>query len=240
MSSGTFFSASSGSSDDTNLDAEIISLRSKIRSLQNKLSIKEKLKRDIMKKKKMKRDAKTKKKESIITKASDRLKYGTKIYNKPCSETDYKKGKKLSGLICSLSDDGHRYRPVGNPGDVHFSKEDVVRAAGHSYITDFDGKPVRRFNDFQIGDLRVNQIKEYEKVVKENLEHNIMKPGGPAERMMGHWSKKQTLRKAKKEFEKEFGSSSRTASKSSSNKSKGKLKKGKKRKGKKKKKKDNK
>ena len=65
------------------------------------LTMKEKLKRESMKKKKKKKDAKTKKKESIITKASDRLKYGTKVYNKPCSREDYKKGKGLDGYVCS-------------------------------------------------------------------------------------------------------------------------------------------
>ena len=89
-------------------------------------------------------------------------------------------------------------------------------------MKDYAGKAGRRFNNDQIAAMRKRQIRGHEQEVVKNIEQNVMKPGGPAERMMGHWTKTQTLRKAEKRFDSEFGSGSGSDS------SKGVLKKGKK------------
>ena len=194
--------------DEETLDNEIDELREKIAELTSELKEKEEM-REKMKKKKSKTSRKSiqtsKKRESeerrILTRAGERLKMGTKTFNKKCKKSDYEKGAKRGKYICSQASDGYRYRPIGNPGDINYSDEDVVEAEGYSFNQRIGGKIGPRFGWDRIEQMRKEQIKRYEEDIQKEMEEEQMKPGGNIERVMALRSKKRIMREAEAEFE---------------------------------------
>ena len=71
---------------------------------------------------------------------------GTKTFNKKCKKSDYEKGAKRGKYICSKASDGYRYRPIGNPGDINYRRDDVTQAEGYSsFMHEIGGKAGPRF-----------------------------------------------------------------------------------------------
>lgn len=192
--------------DESQLDADIKSLKRKIRSLEAQLYEKENLKKKIVEKRMKEKESKLKRESRILTKASDRLKYGTRIYNKPCSRQDYSKGKIIDGYICSESTDGYRYRAPGNPGDKHFSEEDVVRAAGETFMKNYSGKQGRRYSVDDVIRMRHKQIKQHEKdIVEGNISDVTNKADEDARRFAELLMRPKIMREAEEEFNTELG-----------------------------------
>ena len=194
------------SDHESQLDADIKSLKREIRSLEAQLYEKENLKKKIVEKRMKEKESKLKRESRILTKASDRLKYGTRIYNKPCSRQDYSKGKIIDGYICSESTDGYRYRAPGNPGDKHFSEEDVVRATGETFMKNYSGKQGRRYSVDDVIRMRHKQIKQHEKdIVEGNISDVTNKADEDARRFAELLMRPKIMREAEEEFNAELG-----------------------------------
>ena len=210
-------SGDSHSKEISKLDLEITKLSDQISTLNMELQKKKQLRRRLVSQRlkgteKQKSDAETivekierkrKGKESkrILTRASERLTMGTKTFNKPCKKADYEKGAKRGKYICSKASDGYRYRPIGNPGDINYSNEDVVHAEGKSFKHTIGGKVGPRYGWDDIDRLRQKQIREYESEIKKTIKEEQMKPGGNVERAVALMSRSRFLRQAQEEGE---------------------------------------
>lgn len=209
---------SSNSQKIKKLDLEISKLMKQISTLNRELVKKENLKRKLEKEsdkdmgglqapvvktghvEKVKKE-KDKERTRILTRASERLTMGTKTFNKPCKKADYEKGAKRGKYICSKASDGYRYRPLGNPGDINYSDEDVVHAEGKSFKHTIGGKIGPRYGWDDINDKRNEQIREYESLIKKMMVEEQMKPGGNVERAVALMSGPRYMRQAQIEGE---------------------------------------
>ena len=213
---------SSNSQKIKKLDLEISKLMKQISTLNKELVKKENLKRKLEKERdkdmedlqapdvktvhveKVKKE-KDKERTRILTRASERLTMGTKTFNKPCKKADYEKGAKRGKYICSKASDGYRYRPLGNPGDINYSNEDVVHAEGKSFKHTIGGKIGPRYGWDDINDKRNEQIREYESLIKKMMVEEQMKPGGNVERAVALMSGPRFKREAQIEGEEIIG-----------------------------------
>ena len=200
------------SEEISKLDLEIAKLSDQISTLNMELQKKKQLRRRLVSQRlkgteKQKSDAETivekierkrkgKESERILTRASERLTMGTKTFNKPCKKADYEKGAKRGKYICSKASDGYRYRPIGNPGDINYSNEDVVHAEGKSFKHTIGGKVGPRYGWDDIDRLRQKQIREYESEIKKLMVEEQMKPGGNVERAVALMSGPRFRREA--------------------------------------------
>ena len=199
----------STSIDEKQLDNDIHSLKSQISKLTSELRKKEKQKRNLIQKKlrKTTREVKSRRssherKSRILTKASERLTMGTKTFNKKCKKSDYEKGAKSGKYICSKASDGYRYRPIGNPGDINYRRDDVTQAEGYSsFMHEIGGKVGPRFGHDDIERMNNEQIKRYEEDIHKEIEKEQMKPGGNIERIVARMSKGRIMRQADEDFE---------------------------------------
>ena len=121
--------------------------------------------------------------------------------NQKCKKSDYEKGAKRGKYICSKASDGYRYRPIGNPGDINYSNEDVVHAEGKSFKHTIGGKVGPRYGWDDIDRLRQKQIREYESEIKKLMVEEQMKPGGNVERAVALMSGPRFRREAQIEGE---------------------------------------
>ena len=199
----------SSSIDEKQLDNDIHSFKSQISKLTSELKKKEKQKRNLIQKKlrKTTREVKSRRssherKSRILTKASERLTMGTKTFNKKCKKHDYEKGAKRGKYICSKASDGYRYRPIGNPGDINYRRDDVTQAEGYSsFMHEIGGKVGPRFGHDDIERMNNEQIKRYEEDIHKKIEEEQMKPGGNIERIVARMSKGRIMRQADEDFE---------------------------------------
>ena len=195
----------STSIDEKQLDNDIHSLKSQISKLTSELKIKEKQKRELIKKKSRKTKSSRssqERKSRILTRASERLTMGTKTFNKKCKKSDYEKGAKRGKYICSKASDGYRYRPIGNPGDINYRRDDVTQAEGYSsFMHEIGGKVGPRFGHDDIERMNNEQIKRYEEDIQKEIEKEQMKPGGNIERIVARMSKGRIMRQADEDFE---------------------------------------
>ena len=199
----------STSIDEKQLDNDIHSLKSQISKLTSELKKKEKQKRNLIQKRlrKTTREVKSRRssherKSRILTKASERLTMGTKTFNKKCKKSDYEKGAKRGKYICSKASDGYRYRPIGNPGDINYRRDDVTQAEGYSsFMHEIGGKVGPRFGHDDIERMNNEQIKRYEEDIHKEIEKEQMKPGGNIERIVARMSKGRIMRQADEDFE---------------------------------------
>jgi hypothetical protein len=188
------------------LDNDIRSLKSQISKLTSELKKKEDQKRELIKKKSRKTKfsrSSHERKSRILTKASERLTMGTKTFNKKCKKLDYEKGAKRGKYICSKATDGYRYRPIGNPGDINYRRDDVTQAEGYSsFMHEIGGKVGPRFGYDDIERMNNEQIKRYEEDIQKQIEKEQMKPDGNIERIVARMSKSRIMRQANEEYEK--------------------------------------
>ena len=197
----------STSVDEKQLDNDIHSLKSQISKLTSELKKKEKQKRNLIQKRSREvksRRSSHERKSRILTKASERLTMGTKTFNKKCKKSDYEKGAKRGKHICSKASDGYRYRPIGNPGDINYRRDDVTQAEGYSsFMHEIGGKVGPRFGWDDIERMNNEQIKRYEEDIMKQIEEEQMKPGGNIERLVARsaWFQKHIKREANEEFE---------------------------------------
>ena len=195
----------STSIDEKQLDNDIHSLKSQISKLTSELKKKEKQKRNLIQKRSREvksRRSSHERKSRILTKASERLTMGTKTFNKKCKKSDYEKGAKRGKYICSKASDGYRYRPIGNPGDINYRRDDVTQAEGYSsFMHEIGGKVGPRFGHDDIERMNNEQIKRYEEDIHKEIEKEQMKPGGNIERIVARMSKGRIMRQADEDFE---------------------------------------
>ena len=218
----------SSSIDEKQLDNDIHSLKSQISKLTSELKKKEKQKRNLIQKKlrKTTREVKSRRssherKSRILTKASERLTMGTKTFNKKCKKYDYEKGAKRGKYICSKASDGYRYRPIGNPGDINYRRDDVTQAEGYSsFMHEIGGKVGPRFGHDDIERMNNEQIKRYEEDIHKKIEEEQMKPGGNIERAVARMSRPRIMRQANEDFEKSLQGSLKKKKKSKKKKKK--------------------
>ena len=186
------------------LDNDIRSLKSQISKLTSELRKKEAQKRELIKKRKSspRKSRRSSHERRILTRASERLTMGTKTFNKKCKKSDYEKGAKRGKYICSKASDGYRYRPIGNPGDINYRRDDVTQAEGYpSFMHEIGGKVGPRFGYDDIERMNNEQIKRYEEDIQKEIEKEQMKPGGNMERIASKWSKSRIMRQADEDFE---------------------------------------
>ena len=187
------------------LDNDIRSLKSQISKLTSELRKKEAQKRELIKKRKVKsprKSGRSSHERRTLTRASERLTMGTKTFNKKCKKSDYEKGAKRGKYICSKASDGYRYRPIGNPGDINYRRDDVTQAEGYpSFMHEIGGKVGPRFGYDDIERMNNEQIKRYEEDIQKEIEKEQMKPGGNIERIASKWSKSRIMRQANEDFE---------------------------------------
>ena len=127
---------------------------------------------------------------------------GTKTFNKKCKKSDYEKGAKRGKYICSKASDGYRYRPIGNPGDINYRRDDVTQAEGYSsFMHEIGGKVGPRFGHDDIERMNNEQIKRYEEDIHKEIEKEQMKHGGNIERIVARMSKGRIMRQADEDFE---------------------------------------
>ena len=106
------------------------------------------------------------------------------IFNSPCSEDEYKRGKINGNLICSktINKDNiidYRYRPIGNPGSIYFSDLEHVILADKidNYFRLMEdgltniGPPLINYDwvRYQLPKEKIKNIKRYE----EDIEYDI-------------------------------------------------------------------
>jgi len=110
------------------------------------------------------------------------------MFNKPCSEKDYKAGKMKSGFKCSkTSEEGtYKYRAIGNPGDIHFNLKNVVEAEGLNYYrTNMDTiARVPAYRESEIEKMRYDQIKKYERM----FIYDLLMDRGVIQRIASLWT----------------------------------------------------
>ncbi len=206
------------------LDNDIRSLKSQISKLTSELRKKEAQKRELIKKRKVKsprKSGRSSHERRILTRASERLTMGTKTFNKKCKKSDYEKGAKRGKYICSKASDGYRYRPIGNPGDINYRRDDVTQAEGYpSFMHEIGGKVGPRFGYDDIERMNNEQIKRYEEDIQKEIEKEQMKPGGNIERIASKWSKSRIMRQANEDFEESLKASLKKKKKSKRRKNK--------------------
>ena len=110
------------------------------------------------------------------------------MFNKSCSESDYKAGKMKSGFKCSKTsaNDTYKYRAIGNPGDIHFNSKNVVTAEGLNYYrtnTDTVAR-VPAYRESEIEQMRNDQIKNYER----KFEYDLLMDRGVIQRIASLWT----------------------------------------------------
>ena len=110
------------------------------------------------------------------------------MFNKSCSESDYKAGKMKSGFKCSKTSDKdtYKYRAIGNPGDIHFNSKNVVKAEGLNYYrrnTDTVAR-VPAYRESDIEQMRNDQIKNYER----DFTYDMLMDRGVIQRIASLWT----------------------------------------------------
>ena len=110
------------------------------------------------------------------------------MFNKSCSESDYKAGTMKSGFKCSkTSEEGtYKYRAIGNPGDIHFNSKNVVTAEGLNYYrtnTDTVAR-VPAYRESEIEQMRNDQIKNYERA----FTYDLLMDRGVIQRIASLWT----------------------------------------------------
>ena len=189
--------------EESKLDEEIHEIQDQLGTLEGQMRILKNTLKSMNRHKQTivtKRNKERARVKNILTKASDRLNYGNKIYNKKCSQDDYSNKKMLDGYICSKSLDGYRYRSPGNPGDINYSDRDVVHeATNKSFKKDIGYGKIgnkERYTKFEINEMRAKLIEDHEADVTFNREYTSLRPGGEVERFASKVSRAKIFREA--------------------------------------------